>query len=126
MRPGSQLILKRLKFGSGHDQIPDFSFEVALGFLGQIMQMEIVNISNKKKINNSSVSSNGIVIKKIGFFNIAKPRDNAFDHTVYAHHFLGHGDEFRKQGMVLVGAVQNLSAAFLGCNQVALGQMVEF
>jgi len=111
---------------TAQDQGANFPINVSFSFSGQIIQVILVNITHQQKIYDAGVFAFGVVVEEVGALEVAEPGDDAVDHLINPQDFADHRFEFRKQWMVFVGLIENLPAAFMGCEEFDSGELVEF
>ena len=103
----------------------DLAFDVALGFLGQIVEVVGVDIAHQHKVDDARVLALGVVVDEIGPLQVAQAGDDALDHLVDAHHLAHHGHQLGKEGVVRVGRVEHLAPVAAATQQLRTRELVE-
>lgn len=122
----SQNRLELCKFVMRDDQGPDPPIDVPLRLPTQIIQMIVINVAHKKQVDDTGVLALNVVVHQISGFDLPQASDDAVDHLIQANDLGHHSLEFRKQGVFLIGRIQDLPSAPFRNQQLGLAELVQF
>ena len=100
--------------------------DVFFGLADQVGKIVLVDVADQDQIDDAGILAFGVIPHQVSFFQVAQPSDDGFQDAIHAQGFPDHGVQFGEQGVLPVGAVEDLPAVLFAGEKAGLVQLPQF